>query len=178
VTTGPEWGLSFSYDGFGNKTAQTVTKGSGPVMNVAYDANNRVISPAFSYDANGNVTTIPNQGTLTYAVENRVSSLSFGSGVGTVQYLYGRNNERVWAKATGSAHDYEMVYFYGVDGKLRPSTRCPTSGIRVTNISSNSCTRTSTSRAAKWWSGRVFFPRTGWAPKANSSHMARSAMRW
>jgi YD repeat-containing protein len=38
VTTGPEWGLSFSYDGFGNKTAQTVTKGSGPVMNVAYDA--------------------------------------------------------------------------------------------------------------------------------------------
>jgi hypothetical protein len=44
--------------------------------------------------------------------------LSFGSGVGAVQYLYGRNNERVWARATGSAHNYEMVYFYGVDGKL------------------------------------------------------------
>jgi hypothetical protein len=28
-------------------------------MNAAYDAKNRVISPAFSYDANGNVTTIP-----------------------------------------------------------------------------------------------------------------------
>ena len=27
-TTGPAWGLSFSYDGFGNRTAQTVTKGS------------------------------------------------------------------------------------------------------------------------------------------------------
>src|SRR4051812_48445279 len=50
-----------SYDGFGNKTAQTVTKGSGPVMNVTYDVNNRVISYAFSYDANGNVTVIPNQ---------------------------------------------------------------------------------------------------------------------
>jgi RHS repeat-associated protein len=118
VTTGPEWGLSFSYDGFGNKTAQTVTKGSGPVMNVAYNANNRVISPAFSYDADGNVTAIPNQGTLTYDIENRLSSLSFSGGVGTVQYLYGRNNDRVWARATGSAHDYEMVYFYGVDGKL------------------------------------------------------------
>jgi RHS repeat-associated protein len=30
VTTGPEWGLSFTYDGFGNKTDQTVTKGSAP----------------------------------------------------------------------------------------------------------------------------------------------------
>ena len=29
-TTGPAWGLNFSYDGFGNRTAQTVTKGPGP----------------------------------------------------------------------------------------------------------------------------------------------------
>jgi len=29
-TTSAAWGLSFSYDGFGNRTAQTVTKGSGP----------------------------------------------------------------------------------------------------------------------------------------------------
>jgi YD repeat-containing protein len=26
---GPEWGLTFGYDGFGNKTAQTVWKGRG-----------------------------------------------------------------------------------------------------------------------------------------------------
>jgi hypothetical protein len=88
---------------------QTVTKGSGPATNVAYDAKNRVISPAFGYDANGNVTAIPKQGTLAYDVENRLRRLSFGSGVGTVQYFYGRNNERVWAGATGSAHDSDMM---------------------------------------------------------------------
>jgi len=29
VTTGPQYGLSWTYDGFGNMTAQQVTKGSG-----------------------------------------------------------------------------------------------------------------------------------------------------
>ena len=28
-TTGPEWGLSFGFDGFGNRTSQSVTKGCG-----------------------------------------------------------------------------------------------------------------------------------------------------
>jgi YD repeat-containing protein len=31
ATTGPQWGLSFGYDGFGNRLTQTVTKGSGPL---------------------------------------------------------------------------------------------------------------------------------------------------
>jgi YD repeat-containing protein len=31
-TTGPEWGLSWSYDGFGNRLSQSVTKGSGPAF--------------------------------------------------------------------------------------------------------------------------------------------------
>ena len=30
ATQGPQWGLSFSYDGFGNRLSQTVTKGSAP----------------------------------------------------------------------------------------------------------------------------------------------------
>ena len=33
-TTGPEWGLSWTYDGFGNRLAQSVTKGSGTVQNL------------------------------------------------------------------------------------------------------------------------------------------------
>ena len=53
VTTGPEWGLSFSYDGFGNKTAQTVTKGTGPAMTAAYDGFNRMIG--VTHDSNGNM---------------------------------------------------------------------------------------------------------------------------
>ena len=31
-TTGPQWGQSFGYDGFGNLLSQTVTKGSAPSL--------------------------------------------------------------------------------------------------------------------------------------------------
>ena len=37
VTTGPEWGQSFSYDGFGNRTGATVTKGSAPTSSMVFD---------------------------------------------------------------------------------------------------------------------------------------------
>jgi YD repeat-containing protein len=36
-TTGPEWGQSFSYDGFGNMLAQTVTKGQAPTLSLSTD---------------------------------------------------------------------------------------------------------------------------------------------
>ena len=43
VTTGPEWGQSFGYDGFGNLLSKTVTKGSAPAWSVAVDGTtNRV----------------------------------------------------------------------------------------------------------------------------------------
>src|SRR5260370_7252519 len=38
VTTGTEWGLSFSYDGFGNRLSQTPTKGSAPSNTMAAGA--------------------------------------------------------------------------------------------------------------------------------------------
>ena len=45
TTVGPEWGLSWSYDGFGNRLTQAVTKGSAPVQNILVDAGrNRVQS--------------------------------------------------------------------------------------------------------------------------------------
>jgi len=37
VTTGPQYGLSWTYDGFGNMTAQQVTKGSGYNTNLSYN---------------------------------------------------------------------------------------------------------------------------------------------
>jgi hypothetical protein len=40
----PEWGNAFSYDGFGNLTAKTVTKGSAPSLAQAYHpATNRPV---------------------------------------------------------------------------------------------------------------------------------------
>lgn len=64
VTTGstayPKWGLSWSYDRYGNRTAQSVTHGSGPSNSVSVSAStNRVTgmgSFTFSYDASGNLT--------------------------------------------------------------------------------------------------------------------------
>ena len=59
-TTGPQWGQSFGYDGFGNLLSQTVTKGSAPSLNVTVDpATNRITNPGMSYDANGNLTAMP-----------------------------------------------------------------------------------------------------------------------
>lgn len=54
-TTGTQWGQQFDYDGFGNHTAQVVTKGLAPAFSLTVDGlTNRVSS--HSYDANGNVT--------------------------------------------------------------------------------------------------------------------------
>ncbi len=73
---GPEWGQSFTYDGFGNLLSKGVTKGSAPVMNITVDpATNRlqVAGPsiAMAYDANGNMTRTPEAGAITYDGRNR-----------------------------------------------------------------------------------------------------------
>ena len=42
-TAGPDWGLAFTYAGFGNRTTQSVTKGSGPTVSLSINpATNRV----------------------------------------------------------------------------------------------------------------------------------------
>jgi YD repeat-containing protein len=47
------WGQAFGYDGFGNLTSKTATKGSVPTLSVMYDGTtNRQVG--VSYDANGN----------------------------------------------------------------------------------------------------------------------------
>ena len=55
-TTGVQWGNSYSYDGFGNLTGKTVTKGTAPTLSPLVDSNtNRVrLSGDLGYDANGN----------------------------------------------------------------------------------------------------------------------------
>jgi YD repeat-containing protein len=59
-TTGPEWGQSFGYDGFGNLLSQTVTKGSAPSLSVTVNpATNRITNAGMSYDAKGNLTAMP-----------------------------------------------------------------------------------------------------------------------
>jgi RHS repeat-associated protein len=68
ATTGSGgWGDAYTYDGFGNLTAKTVTKGSAPAMTAVYDpATNWPVGG--NYDANGNAPL------GTWSVENRLLS--------------------------------------------------------------------------------------------------------
>jgi RHS repeat-associated protein len=108
VTTGPEWGQSYTYDGFGNMTAQTVTKGSAPTMSLLVSGTtNRITTGGFGYDANGNLTASPGM-TMTYDVDNRLASVAGEA------YRYGPDNRRVWKQNTDAT---EEVYFYGIIGQ-------------------------------------------------------------
>jgi RHS repeat-associated protein len=135
-TTGPEWGLSFGYDGFGNKLSQTVTKGSAPSMSITVDGlTNRVVGQ--SYDANGNMLSAAGN-TLTYDVDNRITTTA---GLSSEWYGYAADNRRVWKKRqlTGSTFE-ENVYFYGITGqRIGTYTLTDTSGtlalaVKETNI--------------------------------------------
>jgi RHS repeat-associated protein len=106
VTAGPEWGLSFSYDGFGNRLSQTVTKGSGPTSSLTVDGLTNRIS-GYGYDANGNTTSTPAQGTIGYDIENRVTSVQGET------YGYAPDNKRIYKIRAGATE----VFFYGVGGE-------------------------------------------------------------
>jgi RHS repeat-associated protein len=90
VTTGstnyPKWGLSWTYDRYGNRLSQSVTAGTAPSNSVVVNAaNNQITTAGYSYDANGNLT---NDGvnSLAYDAENRMISSSGSAGSGTYSY--------------------------------------------------------------------------------------------
>jgi len=106
VTTGsasyPQWGLSWTYDRYGNRTAQAVTAGSAPPNSVTVDATtNRITGAPYSYDAGGNMT---NDGlnTLTYDGENRLVTSSGST------YSYDGGSLRVQKSSGGTT----TVYIY------------------------------------------------------------------
>lgn len=125
ATTGPQWGLSFGYDGFGNRLTQTVTKGSAPASSLAISlANNRITTSGYSYDSNGNLTAMPygaGSMTLTYDVENRL--IQAVNSNGTEQYGYSPDNRRVYQKLPSGSGGSQWIHFYGANGdRLRTYT--------------------------------------------------------
>jgi hypothetical protein len=77
------YGLSWTYDAWGNRNAQTVTGGSCPAFSNSADIDNHLGAP-YQYDAAGNLT---NDGahTYTYDAENRITQVDGGS---TASYVY------------------------------------------------------------------------------------------
>ena len=125
TTAGPQsWGLSWSYDGFGNRLAQSVTQESGPVNSVLVNANtNRISSAGSSYDANGNMTLMPKGAgsmTMDYDLSNRLQQVT--NSAGTEQYRYAPDNRRVWRSAGKGAcsaykdNDQNLTWFGTGDG--------------------------------------------------------------
>ena len=105
VTTGSEWGLSFSYDGFGNRLSQTPTKGTAPSSTVAVDGTtNRVVG--HTYDSRGNTLAMPGISGMSYDAANRVLGVTSASD----QYRYAPDNRRIYKNG--------QIFFYGADGKM------------------------------------------------------------
>ena len=128
------WGLSYGYDGFGNLTAKTITKGTPPLtwtgFTVAYDP---ATNHGAGYDANGNA---PVGGQYPYDVENRLTQpvLSPSWSVRTLgdgNYVYDPWGKRVGWRFPGSTGivgaDPETkceVHFYGITGQKLASYSC------------------------------------------------------
>jgi len=95
-TVSSAWGQTYAFDGFGNLTAKTVTKGSGSNWAQAYDpATNRMLgNPLITYDPNGNII----DGNLhqTYDVENRVKTETIDIGpTSSPTWYYDASGKRV-----------------------------------------------------------------------------------
>ncbi len=94
-----QWGLSFTYDRYGNRTDENQTIGNPPTNHVTFDqTKNRISTSGYAYDANGNLTNDGNN-TLVYDAENRAVSVTNGGASGT--YTYDGNGLRV-KKVSGS----------------------------------------------------------------------------
>src|SRR6202030_1485916 len=86
VAAQPCKGLSWSYDNWGNRTAQTMTSGSCGQFSATADAQNRVhdTNNFYQYDAAGNMTHDASH-SYTYNAENRLTAVDGGN---TANYYY------------------------------------------------------------------------------------------
>jgi RHS repeat-associated protein len=106
----PGWGQSYAYDGFGNLTNQTVTKGTAPTLSVSYDPATNRRTGGECADANGNLnaqsSTSPCTSGYGYDIENRIVMQNpVWLGVTpTVAYSYKPGNKRIW-RGTGYVYD-------------------------------------------------------------------------
>ncbi len=113
---GTSWGLAFSYDGFGNRTEQSVTAGQAFAGSAQYDpATNWLMAENTAYDANGSLVSLPGM-QFAWDTRNRLAAISSTTG-GVESYGYDDKNMRVWKRA---ANGREIFTFY--EGTRRLAT--------------------------------------------------------
>jgi RHS repeat-associated protein len=104
-TAYPAWGLSWSYDRYGNRKQQTVTAGSNMPSNSVTPSptTNRITDSGYAYDLAGNMTG-DGSNTLTYDAENRVTNSVNGGASGS--YAFDGNSLRVQKTVAGATTLY------------------------------------------------------------------------
>jgi len=116
ASAGGQWGLSFSYDGFGNRLSQNVTAGSAPTIQQSYDMTTNRLQGQY-YDANGNM------GGISWVVENRLLQIQGQTApYSTDTYDYGIDNKRIYKQTYLQSGNPEEVYFYVAGRKIATYT--------------------------------------------------------
>ena len=113
-TNYPAWALSWTYDRYGNRTAQTATVGSPPSNSTPVNSANQTTgigSSTFTYDANGNLTKDDNY-QYTYDAESRLVQVQPAAG-GTAITTYafdgqGRRSVKVAVGQSGSNRTFTL----------------------------------------------------------------------
>ena len=118
-STSGSWGQSYSYDGFGNLTGQTVTAGSAPAYSAVFNAATNQPSGYGVADANGNMNGFGN-----YDVANQ-----FIGQYGNFQYSYAPGNKRVWRGVwTSGTLTTDEVTFWSPSGQKLATYQMKLSG--------------------------------------------------
>jgi len=107
-TGGSCTGLSWSYDIWGNRTAQTVTSGTCTMSSLTFNTKNQISNANYVYDAAGNLTNYSGSG-YTYDAESRL--LTAGGVTGT----YDGDGRRV-KKSNGK------LYWHGAGSSVMMET--------------------------------------------------------
>jgi RHS repeat-associated protein len=102
-----QWGLSWTYDRYGNRTAQTPTAGTAPSSSLSVNpTSNRINSPGFTYDANGNLTVEPLVSNYNYSYDAANRLVSFASGAANATYAYDGHGRRAQKVSSGNTTVY------------------------------------------------------------------------
>jgi len=111
------WGMTWDYDGFGNRWSQDLKAGRvGIPSSVTFDlATNRVNSLQYGHDANGNMTAMPGASAIRYDVDNRLTRVQRNGS--HEEYRYLGDNKRYWKRANQGGNIAEEYYLYGVGGQ-------------------------------------------------------------
>ena len=104
-TAYPAWGLSWSYDRYGNRKQQNVTAGSGVPSNSVTPSptTNRLTDTGYAYDLAGNMTA-DGLNTLAYDAENHLTSNTQAGATST--YAFDGKSLRVTKTVSGTTTVY------------------------------------------------------------------------